>query len=672
MKIFFLLILYCLLLPSISFSQDNEDEEEMPDLTWQVSDIKFSFKKTKSFKDEELSNIIAATPGSDLNINTIINDVITLKKFYFDNGFFNAIIDTVLNYNYNDREVVIVYTIIENERSRINSLVYSGLDSIPGSLNDSIFGRTAQISPGEFYSRAKINLEIARILNILQNNGYAYAKKQEVKVANIFSTNPNIANKVDIEMFFNTGNLYYFGNTNVKISKNKYDITQSYIKRNLEYKEGDIYSRRKIESSQRKILSNAIVESAAFNIDSNSSGDNLDINVNISIRNKYEVTPEILGYQIDNRFYGGLGVSFYDRFFLSGSRVFNVSLRALANSVAYNRLENTAQVSESYLFGNPNLAGNLRFDLNFLNLDTINAIEVSGKASVTYDLPTFTYINRLLFSSEVTDQNVTVELPSLNNAKGKQRTLISTLSASALHLGVDDQVFPTRGLNQTFTAQEGGLIGRLFESLFDVNVYKFAKFTVSNDLFFNFSSNPQSTSVLGTKLDLGILIETGDNPEELIVDSTSSELSVTIFQAPIDLLFTAGGSTNNRGWRANTLGFVPNQEQGGKFSIDGSIEHRLRPFINSDNQLIKDLGFVYFLDYGNVWENVSDFKINQIAMSTGFGIRYYTIIGAVRLDLGLKLYDPNPGPVGVTKWIFQSGANLNDKYNIQFGLGNTF
>jgi hypothetical protein len=59
-------------------------------------------------------------------------------------------------------------------------------------------------------------------------------------------------------------------------------------------------------------------------------------------------------------------------------------------------------------------------------------------------------------------------------------------------------------------------------------------------------------------------------------------------------------------------------------------------------------------------------------LSTGFGIRYYTIIGAVRLDLGLKLYDPNPGHVGVTNWIFQNGANLNDKYTIQFGIGNTF
>ena len=671
MKTTFLLILCCFFIPAIAFSQDDEGPEEIEDLSWEVSEIKFSFQKTQSFKDEELNNIIAATSGSDLNINTVINDVIILKKFYFDNGFFNAIVDTVLNFNKEDREVVIVYTIIENERSRVNTIEYSGLDSIPSSLQDSIFGRTPQISPGEYYSRTKINLEIGRVLTLLQNNGYAYAKKQEVKVANIFSTNPNIANKVDLELFFDAGELYYFGTTNVKISQNKYDITQSYIKRNLEYKEGDIYSRRKMDNSQRKILSNAIIESASFTIDSNSSDDRLDINVNVAIRNKYEITPEIVGYMIDNRFYGGLGVSFYDRFFLRGSRVFNVSLRALANSVKYNRLENTAQVSESYLFGNPKLAGNLRFDLNFLNIDSISAIEISGKASVTYDLPTFTYINRLLLSSEITDQNITFEFPT-PNVKFKLRTLISTLSASALHLGVDDQVFPTSGLNQTFTAQEGGLIGRLLENLFDVNVYKFLKFTVSNKLFFNFSENPQSTSVLGTKFDIGILFETGDNFSTINVDTVNNEIDASLLETPIDLLFTAGGSTNNRGWRANTLGFVPNQDQGGKFSVDGSFEHRLRPFINSENQIIKDLGFVYFLDYGNVWETVKEFKLNEIALSTGFGIRYYTIIGAVRLDLGLKLYDPNPGHVGVTNWIFQSGANLNDKYTIQFGLGNTF
>lgn len=678
MKLPLLLILFLTFIFCVnSFAQDEIPEDELE--PWQVSEVKFSFLKTQSYTPAQLTNVIAAASGTDLNINTVITDIITLKKYYFDNGFFNAIVDTALSYNKDDNEVVITYTIIENERSRYNEITYDGLDSIAPNLRDTIFSPNRDqvqkfLTPGEFYSRTQINLEIGRILRILQNNGYAFAKKEEVKVTNIFSANPNLQNKVDIELNFSTGTFSRFGKTTIDISGNRYGITPEYIRRNIVYNEGEIFDQRKIEASNSRILANAIIESSTFNIDSTSDDENgiVNLDLKISIRNKYELTPELLAYEIDNRFYGGLGLSFYDRFFLQGSRVLNASIRGLAHNFKFNRLENTVQVSESFLFGNPNLAGNIRLGLNFINIDSISAIEISGKAGVSYDLPSFTYINKLIFSSEVLNQDIRLDLTdSLGMpARFKLNYFLSSISASALHIGIDNPVFPTKGFNQTLTVQEGGLLGLLLENLFDINVFKFIKSTISNKIFFNFSSDIKSKSVLGVKFNIGTIFETGEN--DLIIDTTSEVAKLELPGSPIDLKFTAGGGINNRGWRANTLGFVSDQEEGGNFSIDGMFEHRLRPFINSSNTIIKDLGFVYFLDYGNVWENVSDFKLDQIAMSTGFGIRYYTIIGAIRLDLGLKLYDPNPGHVGVTNWIFQSGANLNDKYTIQFGIGNTF
>jgi outer membrane protein assembly factor BamA len=680
MKLF--LITFILSFSFISFADIcAQDEEPIDEIApWQVSEVKFSFLKTQSFKSEQLNNIVATTSGTDLNINTVINDMITLKKFYFDNGFFNAIVDSMLNYNKEDNEVIVVFTIIENEQSRYNEIKYIGLDSLAQNVQDSIFNPARnqfqkEISPGQTYSRARINLEIGRILNILQNNGYAFAKKQEVKVTNIFSTNPDLQNTVDIDLYFYTGALSRFGNTEINISSNKYGITKDYIRRNLEYSEGQIYDKRKLNESTRKILANAIIESSSFDFNdstTDSTNGKVDLVLKVSIRNKYEITPELLAYEIDNRFYGGVGLSFYDRFFLQGSRVFNASLRGLVHDLKFNRLENSVQVSESYLFGNPNLAGNIRLGLNFLNIDSVSAIEISGKAGVSLDLPTFTYINKLIFSSEVLNQDLRINYTDTLGApkKVKLNYFASSIGISALHLGIDDPVFPTKGFNQTFTAQEGGLLGQLLEQIFSINVFKFIKSTASNKIFFNFSDNVKSKSVLGIKFNIGVIFETGINDIQL--DTNEIEADLYIPGTPLNLQFTAGGGINNRGWRANTLGFVQDQKDGGNFSIDGMFEHRLRPFINSTNSLIKDLGFVYFLDYGNVWENISKFKLDQIAMSTGVGIRYYTIIGAVRVDLGLKLYDPNPGHVGVTKWIFQNGANLNDKYTIQFGIGNTF
>ena len=77
-------------------------------------------------------------------------------------------------------------------------------------------------------------------------------------------------------------------------------------------------------------------------------------------------------------------------------------------------------------------------------------------------------------------------------------------------------------------------------------------------------------------------------------------------------------------------------------------------------------------DFGNVWSDANKFRLNEIALSVGGGLRYYTVVGAVRLDLGFKLYDPRPGHVGVTNWIWQDGANFKDKYSIHIALGNSF
>jgi outer membrane translocation and assembly module TamA len=87
---------------------------------------------------------------------------------------------------------------------------------------------------------------------------------------------------------------------------------------------------------------------------------------------------------------------------------------------------------------------------------------------------------------------------------------------------------------------------------------------------------------------------------------------------------------------------------------------------------MKDISTVYFIDYGNVWENHKQFRFDQIALAAGFGIRYNTFVGPLRIDFGFRLYDPkaNEGE----KWLFQSFDQIfkPQKFAIQFGLGQAF
>ena len=141
---------------------------------------------------------------------------------------------------------------------------------------------------------------------------------------------------------------------------------------------------------------------------------------------------------------------------------------------------------------------------------------------------------------------------------------------------------------------------------------------------------------------------------------------------PTDTRFVCGGTTSVRGWGAKQLGIVPDKNVGGDFIIENSIEYRLRPFLSSSNVYLRDVGFTGFMDVGNVWTNVNKFKFNELALASGVGIRYYSIVGAIRIDVGFKIYDPQPGPVGGSHWLIGPGCNFSDKYNVQFGIGNTF
>ena len=51
----------------------------------------------------------------------------------------------------------------------------------------------------------------------------------------------------------------------------------------------------------------------------------------------------------------------------------------------------------------------------------------------------------------------------------------------------------------------------------------------------------------------------------------------------------------------------------------------------------KGLGLVGFVDAGNVFRRASDIDVGALRVATGFGVRYRSPIGPVRVDLGFKV-----------------------------------
>jgi outer membrane protein insertion porin family len=160
--------------------------------------------------------------------------------------------------------------------------------------------------------------------------------------------------------------------------------------------------------------------------------------------------------------------------------------------------------------------------------------------------------------------------------------------------------------------------------------------------------------------------------QEKYGESKNSGVSI-----PLNRRFFAGGSGSVRGWRARDLGAMPDEliQFGGNFILEGSMEMRVNYFrgygklgwIKLDN-----IWGVYFLDFGNVWNDIADFKPKDIAIAAGIGFRYETFFGPFRFDYGFRLYDPKEAAGRQT--IFRKkffGETLGNAV-IHFGIGHAF
>ena len=116
---------------------------------------------------------------------------------------------------------------------------------------------------------------------------------------------------------------------------------------------------------------------------------------------------------------------------------------------------------------------------------------------------------------------------------------------------------------------------------------------------------------------------------------------------PFSRSYFSGGSNDIRGWRAYKLGPGSsnnmNEFNEANFKLTFNLEYRF-PFIGKMNGAL-------FIDAGNIWnvlDNISDSAyrfegfedLNEIAIGTGFGIRYDFDFFVLRLDTGFKTYNP--------------------------------
>ncbi len=639
----------------------EESSDEFRDVKYAINDVDFVYNKTETFNSSILKDVVVIQNKKTYRSEDLELDRQNLKKFYFDNGFFNAVIDTSVAYNDEDEEVDIKFIIFENTRYKFNKIEYKNLDNIEPGLRTKIFLNPI-IKKGDFYTRTGVISEAVRINTFLQDNGYPFARQD--------TTNGTVVEKyrdsnlVNLELaFLDADKQYTIGKTRININNNIYNFEPALIQRELNYKEGDLYKRNEILQSERNFGKIALIQGGRIQIDTTIENKNeINLVANITLGNKYELTPNILGVDIDNQFFAGAGIEYKDKNFLGGGRTLTIQLQGLAHSKSVNRIELNAILFQPYFFRN-NITATYSIRTGFYNIDTIQQIlSLRNLLRLNYFIADFTFYNnaysditldllRIKYKKTYSTETDTISEGTINNLMN------SIIGLTLVHDNTDDVFNPSRGFFHSITVEDAGLLPRLINvATKNIDYSQYVKFYIPNRLYFNISRK-RGVSVFATDIEFGDIIEygRGDN----------------IVSPPVIYRFYSGGSNSLRGWGAKQSGILFRPEDGGLFLFEGSLEYRWKTFAGSDG-FLKDFSTVYFVDYGNVWENHKQFRFDEIALAAGFGIRYNTFVGPLRLDFGFRLYDPRA--IEGEKWLFQSFDKTftPNKFAIQFGLGQAF
>ncbi len=154
--------------------------------------------------------------------------------------------------------------------------------------------------------------------------------------------------------------------------------------------------------------------------------------------------------------------------------------------------------------------------------------------------------------------------------------------------------------------------------------------------------------------------------------------------------FFAGGSNSVRAWSPLSLGVGSAQPdatldgniipQPGDILLESSIEYR-----KTVGNFFGDIQLATFIDAGNIWKwnqiptkiDQANFDLNrfykEIAVGTGFGIRYDLTYFLLRFDWGIKVLDPAQ-PLGQRFVLDDFSLKRNQPYGLQlqFGVGYPF
>lgn len=545
-----------------------------------------SLKEIKENMATEFPSIKPWITRPEFDEEVLKDDMVRIERLYSKYGYYDAHATYKLKYNKERDRVEITINIKEGKPIILEELNLDIRGEIEDRLKKEIL-ENIPIKVGKPFSAVSYQATKGTILDILSANGYP---KATIEGEALINRKHKWAHAT---LIIDPGPLYRFGE--ITITGNK-EVEEEVIRREITFKEGDIYSTKHLSDTQARIFQLGLFSSVV--IDTKFNEKQHRANINIRVKERKLGTLKIgVGYGTEDLLRGQL--VWTQRNLFGGGRKLEASAKL---SFITQRFE--TQFSQPYIAGKRSeFTGS--FNLQRDILPSFSSDSITGSAGIKKGFldvysafGTFNVqISKLSDISSATEEFI------------RENNFFLTFFNFGLERNTTDSILnPTRGTLLTTNLETS------FKTLgSDVNYLKgFAEARGYKKI---------SKLVLAKRLGIGFIEPFG----------TTRRFDIPLFKR-----FFAGGSTSMRGFPFQKLGPLDenNEPIGGNSILLGSFELRF--------PIYRNFGGVAFLDYGNVFPKEFDIRLDKLKYAVGTGLRYNTLIGPLRIDIGYTL-NPEPG-----------------------------
>ena len=613
-----------------------------------------------------------------------------ISAYLANHGFFDANVSSKVERK--RRKAFITYEIEENEGYIVDSLFHkTDDDNISLLLNDD---NRSLVKVGRRYNQEVLTKERQRVEDLLRDNGYYNFSKSYVEY-NVYKD--TVYHTVSIEQlvrtpsssdqhpFYTIGNVQFnidspaevipdqevqtsYNGINYALYRDRY--SEKIIDSRIFLTPGRMYRQRDVRETQRQLANLDIF--SFVNITFDTVGNQLQTRILTRPNQKFQITNQ-LGASVTEQLPGPfISHSLRNRNLFRGLEIFEFNFRAGLEGVASATAESGVYRSRELSTSASVIFPQFLIPFNKWSLRNFGRYNPRTRALFGYN-----YVNRPEY---VRDALNTILAYSWAPSNLRQQFTINLLDANLIRSSLDTRF---RERLEEFQSQGNNLINSFMPSYVS---------SVSGQLIINF--NQYGLSQRNEASLWRLFVESGGTTFNLVNTSFIKDRSYQYFQflkfqsdfrryrplsqrstfayrlnlglakpygvsagvLPYEKYFFAGGSTSIRAWQPRRLGpgsFSPDRnedgtfdyrfEQPGEILFEAMFEYRQKLFGYFDGAI--------FVDVGNTWtftEDPSrpgaDFQVKrfykELAVGTGLGLRMDFDFLVLRLDMGIKAYDP--------------------------------